>query len=282
MLGSSSVALNDAPVYAAGTTYAKDAKVIRTETNRIYKSLADANTGNTPESSPLKWLDVGPVNRWAMFDNSTSTKTAAAGSIVVTLAPGGVDSIGLVGVTASSVRVQQVNAGATVYDRTINLDRTPIRDLYEYFFEPFNLRSALALFDLPIYPASTITVTLSNPSGVAECGVLSVGRQSNIGTTVYGVSLGIVDYSRKEADEFGNLQLAQRNYSVRAEFPIYVNNYEVDIVTRLMAGLRATPAFWEGETEYDSMLIFGFYRDFSVVVSDPAGSNMQLQIEGMT
>jgi len=39
--------------YVAGTTYASGAKVIYS--SRAYVSLADSNTGNTPDSSPTKW-----------------------------------------------------------------------------------------------------------------------------------------------------------------------------------------------------------------------------------
>jgi hypothetical protein len=49
--------LAEAANYAAGTTYARGARV--TEGTTVYVSRINSNTGNTPSSSPTQWLEMG-------------------------------------------------------------------------------------------------------------------------------------------------------------------------------------------------------------------------------
>ena len=95
MLTSSTAPENDHPVWASGTAYALGAKVILTATHRRYEALV-ASTGVNPASDPTKWLDLGPTNRWAMFDDRVGTATTKAGSLQVVLAPGATDGVALI------------------------------------------------------------------------------------------------------------------------------------------------------------------------------------------
>ena len=69
-LTSSNVAETEYGNYAAGTAYALGDRVIVPATHDVWESLANANTGNTPATSPTWWVRVGPTNRMAMFDTS--------------------------------------------------------------------------------------------------------------------------------------------------------------------------------------------------------------------
>ena len=67
---SSTIAETDYSAWSSGTTYALGDKVILTSTHRVYESLQAANTNHNPtEAASTWWLDIGPTNRWAMFDD---------------------------------------------------------------------------------------------------------------------------------------------------------------------------------------------------------------------
>ena len=69
VLTSSNVVENDRPAWNNGTTYAADAEVISTTTHRIYRSTLAGNVANDPTlPGTSKWTDIGPTNKWAMFD----------------------------------------------------------------------------------------------------------------------------------------------------------------------------------------------------------------------
>lgn len=71
--------------------------------------------GVTPGTDDTKWLDSRPVNKWAMFDEFTLTKTTNSSSIEVQVTPGSrFDCIGLLGLAnASSVNIRVASEGAS-------------------------------------------------------------------------------------------------------------------------------------------------------------------------
>src|SRR3990170_7159070 len=93
------------PVYNAGTTYGLGDIAISTTTHLKYESLAAGNIGNALTDT-TKWLELGPTNKWAMFDLLRSTATSAAASLSVVIAPGTrIDSLALLGLVGDTVTV---------------------------------------------------------------------------------------------------------------------------------------------------------------------------------
>ena len=99
----SSNAVESSPNYNAGTTYAKDS-IVNSGTH-LYQSLVNNNLGNTPSTSPLYWLDIGPNNIHAMFDNQISTATISATPLNVVFKPGIFNSLALIGLSGNQVSV---------------------------------------------------------------------------------------------------------------------------------------------------------------------------------
>lgn len=111
----SNVALDDAPEYSASATYAVGDVVMSTTgaapTYRKYESLAAGNVGNALDDAS-KWLDLGPVNRWAMFDTKNGTATTSTSNISVSVAiDGRVDGLALFGLDAERVYAQLTYTG---------------------------------------------------------------------------------------------------------------------------------------------------------------------------
>ncbi|MBK8667839.1 MAG: hypothetical protein IPN21_18620 [Burkholderiales bacterium] len=88
MLVSSSITENEHPVYNAGTTYAKGARVI--ESHTVFESVQADNLGHDPmgQDAAEWWGKVGPTNLWAGFDLSNSTKVLLNGPTHFEFAPG--------------------------------------------------------------------------------------------------------------------------------------------------------------------------------------------------
>ena len=280
ILTSSSVAENEFSAWSSATTYSLDQQVIKS--HRIYKSLQASNTNHDPISSPTWWLDIGPTNRWAMFDNAVGTLTTASGSITVTLAPGRVDSVALIGVDASTVVVEMTN-GTTVYSKTVPMiDDSSVTDWYLYFFEPVRTKDYVVLTDLPVIGEASITVTISKSSGNVSCQALIVGMKSEIGGMLSSPSIGIVDYSRKSTDDFGVTTLVQRSFAKKLDCKLILDNSEVDRVVSALSSVRATPIVWVGSDRFSTMVVYGFFRDFSIDIAYARNSYCSLNIEGLT
>ncbi|MBB3347314.1 hypothetical protein [Sphingomonas sp. BK069] len=255
VLASSSVAENDAASWGAGTTYAKGARVTRA--HRIYESLVAGNVGKEPSASPAAWLDTGPTNRWAMFDQALGTATRSGGSITVALNAGGARAIALLDVVATSVRVQ-----ATGYDRTL----APTA-------------GSTLFLDLPAN-AGTITVTATATNQVA-IGTLLLGSVVGLGTTEASATAGITDYSRKEADDFGAINVVPRAFAKRMSVRSLIRTDAVDQVANRIASVRARPCLWIADGTLDSVTIYGFFKDFSIEVGADT-SKLSLTVEGLS
>ena len=269
----------------AATAYVLDDIVLRTTTERLYQRLVAGTTATAPESDTVNWLDIGPSNKWAMFDGEISTATTKSTSLTVVLKPGYVNSLALFGLVGSNlaVTVRDALAGNIVYTLSQDLDGTIIADWYQYFFEPVVQLAELVLTDLPPYGDAHITVVLTG-TGTVECGICLVGTFYPLGDTQYGASVGIIDYSRKETDAFGVTTFVRRAYSKRMSAKLMLDNVQMNKVQRVLADLRATPCAWigAGDVTYAPLQVYGFYKDFSIEVAYPTASYCSLEVEGLT
>ena len=269
----------------AATAYVLDDIVLRTTTERLYQRLVAGTTATAPESDTVNWLDIAPSNKWAMFDGEISTATTKSTSLTVVLKPGYVNSLALFGLVGSNlaVTVRDALAGSVVYTLSQDLDGTIIADWYQYFFEPVVQLAEVVLTDLPPYGDAHITVALTG-TGTVECGICLVGTFYTLGDTQYGASVGIIDYSRKETDSFGVTTFVRRAYSKRMSAKLMLDNVQMNKVQRVLADLRATPCAWIGadDVTYAPLVVYGFYKDFSIEVAYPTASYCSLEVEGLT
>jgi hypothetical protein len=285
MLTGTNVPETDHPEWLVGSTYALGARVMVVAEHAVYESLQAANTGRSPAASPEWWIRVSPTNRWKAFDRANSSRTEQALSLYYELTTGQViNSVGLLAmrsVTTARVRMTDPTFGV-VYDRTIdNISSIAESTWHDWLFGVRIERSSVALTDLPSYPNATVRVDLTGLVDMA-IGVMLLGQQIVIGHSIsHGAAVGITDYSRKEADEYGEYNLVRRSFARRASFPVNVMNVEVDGLIDLFAEIRAEPCLWVGGV-YDSLTVYGFYKEFEIVIGNPVMSECLLEIEGMT
>lgn len=284
---SSSIPETDHPEWSAITTYAAADRVIVSATHKIYEALS-SNVGKHPASNPGEWLDLGATNRWRAFDEKVGSVSSSLGQIGFTLTPGIVNALALLNIgNASTARVRMIDANeGVVYDRTLSLyDPSNVVDWWTYFFEPIRLKTISITLDLPAYRAAQIEVTLmGGPTETVSLGACIVGRLHEyvaLGGTHMGASVGIQDYSRKERDAWGNVAIVERAFSKRARWSLMLAASDVDVLQERLAALRATPAVYIGSERYASTILYGFFRDFDVVIAYPDYSECSIEIEGL-
>jgi hypothetical protein len=285
MLTSSTAPETDYPAWSSATAYAVGARVILAATHRRYEALA-ASTNVSPSTDPTKWLDLGPTNRWAMFDARVGTATSRTGSLQVGLAPGTIDALALIDTEAESATVTLTAGGVQVYSRsqTFNVGGVAIDNWFSWFFEPLGQKTSMLFLDVPVYAAGQLSVTLTrdNPADSVSCGTLLVGRQLSLGDTEHGADIGIIDYSRKETDQFGVTSVVERAFAKRMTARVVMPTDAIDDIHRSLAALRATPVLWIGSESFESLTVYGFYKEFSIDIAYPTVSYCSLTIEGLT
>ena len=197
------------PVWDSSTTYNKDDIVLvqNLEPNgitKIFKSLADNNTGNYPPENPGKWQDLGATNKWKMFDNYVTSQTVNENEIdVVVTGISGADSICLFRIYAGRCHIKITDENDnTVIEKDISLLQNTSSCWSDYFFGDIILRDSLKV-SIPFTASSwKIEIKLYN-SPTVKCGHVIIGKSKNLGCTLFGVNAGILDYSKKETNDFG-------------------------------------------------------------------------------
>lgn len=281
----SSVAEDEYPTWSALTGYVVGNTVIYEHI--IYECLIDnSNTQpdlNTGGTTP-KWLNLGYTNRWKMFDNKVGSKTTDTGSVTVTVAPGLIDSIAILDVTATTINVVMEDPiEGVVFTETVDLvNGSTIVDGYSYFFEPILTDDAAVLLGIPPYTNAQITFTFNYGGGEVSIGTLTLGIQKSLGLTLYNPSISITDYSKKTTDIFGNYTVLERAFSKKLSCDINLPSSQVDDLQRTLAEYRATPVIWVGaDRGYSSMIIYGFYKSFTINIPYSTVSSCTLEIEGL-
>ena len=187
---------------------------------------------------------------------------------------------------AESATVTLTVDGVTNYTSTqsFNLGGNAIDNWFSWFFEPIGRKSTLLFLDVPVYANGVVTVTIArdNPADIVACGSLLLGRQLSLGDTEHGVDIGIIDYSRKEADQFGVISVVERAFAKRMTARVVMQTDAVDDIHRNLAALRATPVLWIGSETFESLTVYGFYKEFSIDLAYPTVSYCSLTIEGLT
>lgn len=256
-----------------------------------YKSLTNSNTNNNPLTSPSNWVRIGPTNQFAMFDNIVSSSTSSTTEFTFVIKSIAVDTIAVLNAIADKLAVavsdysySQQYIGNVAYNRTLQLSGAESLDWFSYFFFESETQKTQGIFvDIPQVTSGVITVRVVG-TGTVSAGSFVNGQVREIGGTQYGVNTGIIDYSKKTVDEFGNTTLIVRNYSKRMNAKVFLSNTNLNRVQRLLYSIRATPVLWiasdDPELE-EPLVILGYYKDFDTEIAYPNNSLCNLSVEGL-
>jgi hypothetical protein len=299
-LHATNVAASEVALWSGVTPYAKGDLALITDSDRprIYASRAADNTDHYPvdyleetelddgTNLPAQWKDLGPTNRWAMFDTYISTATSRAETIEVTIDASRCDSLALFGLYASQVDIELTNdaTGTVVHGATASLRQDSSASWSDYFFGDFDWRTA-RVFTFPVYYDARLKITITANTGEdARCGQCVIGRSQYLGESQWGPSIGVLDYSKKELSDNGTVELQPGKWAASCSIDLLVNTDAVSKVFSTLADLRATPCVWGGNndaSDYEALTIFGFFRDVQVVLPGPTLSRCNLDIEGL-
>lgn len=257
--------------------------------NNRWESLQVSNLNKTPDLFPTWWLNLGATNQYAMFDAFVNTTTIATTQLTVTLAPGtAINSIALLNVDGAIITVTMRDgvSGPIVYENSIGLSGANITNWFDYFFlDPLLKRTQIVLQQLPLYANAYITIKIESSTGAqVSIGQVVLGDLTILGQTQYGVSAGIIDYSIKQTDEFGTTTFVKRPNSKRMQGSFFLNNAQLNRVHRTLSSLTSTPAVWVASDNplfEEALIVYGFFKDFSLDIAYPNNSLYSIEVEGL-
>jgi hypothetical protein len=279
-------AWSDATTYStADVIYYTNHKRYESLIDSSLDNLPDAEIQNDPDTPPTKWLELGYTNRWKMFDLLRNVKSEGDSPMEIVLEPGQrINAIGLFGVEADNLTITLEVGEEEVYSYTENLNTRNVEDWVDYFFEPFTQRPSAAVFDVPPYSTAQVIITLESSTGTVRIGSLVVGNSTNIGDVMYGAESDVMNFSRIDRAFDGTSLLLPRRSVPKTVQRIIIEKNRVNVARSLRKSLNATPAVWAGidqtDDEYfESLLILGIYKRFSINLDHPTAAIIDLEIE---
>jgi hypothetical protein len=76
----------------------------------------------------------------------------------------------------------------------------------------------------------------------------------------------------------------ERAFSKRMTARLMLDTVQISRVQQVLARVRAKPSVWvgvPGDSTFNPLTVYGYYRDFSVDVAYPTKSYCSLEIEGL-
>lgn len=254
----------------------------------IYECIQSTEEQQSGLADTEYWTPVAVVNHLAAFDGTNEYATSWADEIQYTIEAGTrIDTIGLMSMrNVANVNIT-VEVGVTeVYNEDFDLATgTGIDPWYDWFFDPaqsvYDLAvNDLAILNLPNDATAVYTITLTG-DGIISVGEIVMGQARNIGASQYDMRLGITDYSKIQADDFGVRSIVQRAYVKKLSGEVFVEARDTSYVYNLLASLRATPILLIGSDTHSASVQYGMLKSWGQEIAFPSHSRLSLEFEGL-
>jgi len=279
--------------WSADDDYVVENEVISLSTNQVYRALkpsgSEAGIIQNPDeeweridnpldienTAPIYWDRLYPTNPYRLFDQSPTNATTNPDTIDVTLNTGTfVQGLAFFGVSADEIVVTIRDAGEVVYESTTNMaDNTAVKDWWTYYFQPIRETEQLVITDLPPYGDAKIQIQIKRENGIAECGEIVAGSLYNLGRTKTEPRIKMLDYSKIEEDQYGNLTTAVRGATQVVTYEVWLPGLNTENVFNQIKALRgAQKVVWIGDAESRLSLInYGYVSslEMRVAASNP-------------
>ncbi|MQA39039.1 hypothetical protein [Rugamonas aquatica] len=268
----------------ASTSYAKGTVVFRATLGRRYENLIAGVNSGLPEDSADRWDDLGVTDKMTMFDGEVGTQSIADGTLTVVFRPGAFNALFLAGLegTHLDVTVRDYVGGTVLLSYSGSLEGSQPDDYYEWCFAPFRQKTDFIAFDIEPYGRSEVSITITNPGGVAKCGIASLGDLKELGPTLSGLTVEPKSYARVTTDSRGKTSIRKgktaRDMSIAALIPLA----DADRVVDALSTVLGTPivVIASNSDQMQAARVFGLPTG-KVTYPGNQFANLSLNVQGM-
>lgn len=289
-LTSSTLPEADYPVWSSATTYAIGVRCIKN--HRIYESqVATGNTNKDPvdpvnQFGPIVyWLDIGPTNRYAMFDGYINTQSVATTSMTMVIKAGAFNWIYLDGLDATNVdiTIKDAPGGTVIFTFSGSLRGNRPSTYWEYWFNEFENLKSKVISGIPPYANMELTITLSSATGVqVKCGILAIGMVKKLGRTQQGVEAKPKNYGYVKVDQYGNNTYKPGKRAKDMTATALIDRSEMRKVQELIESAIGVPCLvsCSESDDYSGLNTFGFLSG-KVTYKTESTSEISITQEGV-
>ena len=288
--------------FVAGTLYDLGAEVKVSAENNLYKCLTkDTTEIPTGNKTTENWLFLGKTNPHKMFDEKYKSRTVKeSGNLVVTIKmkQGGgfskaTDSIALLNVSASKIRIVGVREGETIYDEEFDMG---VLDLFSpcmilncnfgqigykknLILTPLKDKDGLIVYGCRI-TEYTITFVPIDDETPAACGVCILGKMQYFGKTLMNPKKSLVNYDVKDTNEYGDTAVVERGFSNNYNFSFVGKNDIMQVADETLTELRSTPLIYIVTDDQILASVFSGYGMISILdITQQGACDMLMTLE---
>jgi hypothetical protein len=286
MLISGATSEDSSSAWASGTFAIGDIRHV-VATHRRYKCAVAGSSTVSPELDPTRWKDIGPTNKWAMFDRYVSTATVQATSLTIVLRPGMFNAIELRGVdncNGITVTVKDAPGGNVLpgFPYVDDMEGSEPGDWWEFWYMPFYPRNKVLLTNIEPYVDAEVTIVLTSTTSVSV-GMLQVGDFRPLARTKHGSQAQFTSYAYVDIDDETGENVIEpgpsaRNLSLDAWLPLN----DARVVDRTLQELLAVPCSWYASTadDFEGLNTYGL-GDGVIDYTDPNNCNLTQTVKGL-
>lgn len=220
----------------------------------------------------------GDIAQIGIFDNTHSADILATTDLASSTANASFSHVFTAPVGCASVEIKLMakSAGDIVWFDSVILAPTE----YSETVTTGTSKTDVVKTDIPEIATGILTVTI-NKSGTAAIGELIIGNVTSLGTMRYSPQVGITNYSTKTQDTFGNWTIIERGYSKKLSCNLRLANTSLDSIFKTLSDYKDQLLVWIGDPSYSCLIVYGFYKDFQIVIPYKNFADCSLEIEGM-
>lgn len=124
-------------------------------------------------------------------------------------------------------------------------------------------------------------MSISSIANYAQCGYIGLGYPIKIGTALYNTTVGMQDFSRKERDAFGNIDLVARNFTNKVVYKIAIDTEAIYAVKEFLSYIRASLSIYIAAPNLFGTIVAGYFKDFTIPYESYTESIFDLEVEGL-
>lgn len=289
-LTSTNVPEADYTVWNSTTTYGLGVRCMKN--HRIFESqVATGNTNKDPVDpinqfgTTVYWNDIGPTNRYAMFDGYRNTQTSIATTLTVVIKAGAFNWIALDGLEAKTINVSVKDApgGRVIFTHNSSLRGNRPSTYWQYWFNGFDHLKSKIISGIPPYANMELTLTLSASTGVpVKCGMLGIGMAKKMGQTQQGVEAKPKSYGYVKVDQYGQTAYKAGKKALDITATALISRSEMRQVQDMITDALGVPCLvsCSESSDYSALNVWGFISG-KVVYKTETTSEVSITQEGV-
>lgn len=228
-----------------------------------------------PETISLVSSNVTPVEmRDKMFDDYLNTQTVFADLIEVEISFNNCDRVALFNMDGFSVDLELTDDDTATVVQTKTVDLSLGGGQYRQWI----------VEQLYIIANATLKISINKAGSNAACGLCAIGWSTEIGSTQWGLTPGITDYSKKDINDFSQAYLKVGSWAKNFTIPAMVPLSALDAVYEDLVSYRGVLIVIDLNplgTDIEMVRACGFIRDWDIKIDNPAIAWLNIDFQGV-